>query len=108
SVLVSMTYPNGRVLHYGYNTGVDDSISRLSFLADDDGAGGVGTHLEEYSYLGFSMVVQRAHPESGVDLSYIQQPGDPFASTDGGDQYTGLDRFGRVIDQLWVGDAGGN
>src|SRR5262249_45327111 len=77
SRLVSTTYPNGRVLHYVYNSGLDDAISRLSFLVDDNGSGGIGTHLEEYSYLGLSMVVKRAHPEPGVDLTYIQQSGDP-------------------------------
>jgi YD repeat-containing protein len=99
SRLVSMTYPNGRVLHYGYNSGLDDRISRLSFLADDDGGGGIGQHLEEYIYLGLSTIVKRAHPESGVDLTYIKQSGDP--NGDAGDQYTGLDRFGRVVDQVW-------
>jgi RHS repeat-associated protein len=108
SRLVSMTYPNGRVLHQGYNAGLDDAISRLSFLADDNGSGGIGTHLEEYSYLGLSTVLERAHPEAGVDLTYIQQPSDPFANSDGGDQYTGLDRFGRVIDQLWIREADGS
>src|SRR5206468_5751478 len=29
SRLTSMTYPNGRVINYNYNTGVDSSISRL-------------------------------------------------------------------------------
>jgi RHS repeat-associated protein len=108
SRLISMTYPNGRTLHQVYNTGTDDALSRLSFLADDDGAGGIGTHLEEYSYLGLSTVVKRAHPEPGVDLTYIQQSGDPLANTDGGDQYTGLDRFGRIIDQLWIQTASGS
>ena len=40
----------------------------------------------------------------------VRQPGDALANGDGGDQYTGLDRFGRVIDQNWVrtsGSAGG-
>ena len=27
---------------------------------------------------------------------------------DAGDQYTGLDRFGRVVDQRWTLDAGGH
>jgi RHS repeat-associated protein len=103
SRLVSMTYPNGRVLHYGYNPGLDDSISRLSFLADDDGSGGSGTHLEEYSYLGLNTVVKRAHPESGVDLTYIKLNTEP--NGDAGDQYTGLDRFGRVVDQRWLPPA---
>jgi RHS repeat-associated protein len=107
SRLVSLTYPNGRVLHYSYNPGLDDAISRLSFLADDDGSGGIGTHLEEYSYLGLSTVVKRAHPEPGVDLTWIEQPGDPLANTDGGDRYTGLDRFGRIIDEFWR-KAGGD
>jgi RHS repeat-associated protein len=34
-----------------------------------------------------------------VKLTYIKQAGEPVG--DGGDQYTGLDRFGRVIDQRW-------
>ena len=36
-----------------------------------------------------------------MKLTYIQQSGSPPVG-DGGDQYTGLDRFGRVIDQRWV------
>jgi hypothetical protein len=38
----------------------------------------------------------------GIDLSYIRQPGDTLAGTDAGDQYSGLDRFGRIVDQNWV------
>ena len=34
-----------------------------------------------------------------MKLTYIKQAGEPVG--DGGDQYTGLDRFGRVIDQRW-------
>ena len=33
-----------------------------------------------------------------MKLTYIQQSGSPPVG-DGGDQYTGLDRFGRVVDQ---------
>jgi len=39
-------------------------------------------------------------------LTYIQQSGSPPVG-DGGDQYTGLDRFGRVIDQRWIKDSSG-
>jgi YD repeat-containing protein len=99
SRLLSMTYPNGRVLHDGYNAGLDDRISRLSFLADD-GSGGAGPHLEEYSYLGLNTVVQQARPQPGVGLSYVRQPGQMLG--DAGDPYTGLDRFGRVVDQRWA------
>jgi hypothetical protein len=36
--------------------------------------------------------------EANLALSYINVPG---GSTDAGDQYTGPDRFGRVVDQYW-------
>jgi len=47
-------------------------------------------------------VVERDHPQISVNLTYIRQTGDAQANTDGGDKYTGLDRFGRVIDQFWL------
>jgi hypothetical protein len=43
--------------------------------------------------------VRRVHPESGIDLDYVKLPGEPDG--DAGDPYTGLDRFGRVVDQRW-------
>ena len=36
------------------------------------------------------------------------QTGDTSSSTDGGDEYTGLDRFGRVIDQNYVNTSTGD
>jgi RHS repeat-associated protein len=93
SRLTSITYPNGKVLNYNYASGLDDSISRLTSLSDTSGT------LEQYSYLGLSTVVKRAHPlpTNGLDLTYIT----PGGSGDAGDQYTGLDRFGRVVEQKW-------
>jgi hypothetical protein len=32
-----------------------------------------------------------------VDVTYIKQTGE--SNGDAGDQYTGLDRFGRIVDQ---------
>ena len=58
--------------------------------------------LEQYSYLGLDTVVVRSQPQPGLSLSYVQQGSDPLANADGGDQYTGLDRFGRIIDQNWL------
>jgi YD repeat-containing protein len=100
SRLVSMTYPNGRVLDYVYNTGLDSTISRLSAIADDV-SGTPGTVLESYRYLGLGTIVERKHPQPQVDLTYVRQAGDAYANADGGDQYIGLDRFGRVVDQDW-------
>jgi RHS repeat-associated protein len=99
SRLTSITYPNGRVIAYNYNTGLDSNISRLSSLSDSTGV------LEAYTYLGLNTVVKRAHPQPGVDLTYIKQLGE--ANGDAGDQYIGLDRFGRVVDQRWIISATG-
>jgi len=55
------------------------------------------TTLEEFTYLGLGSVVKRAHPESGVDLTYI---GSSAGSM--GYKYVGLDLFGRIVDQRWA------
>src|SRR5262249_42143628 len=99
SRLISLTYPNGRVLNYNYASGLDSTISRLSSLSDNSAT------LESYAYLGAGTVVKRAHPEPGVDLTYIKQSGE--TNGDAGDQYTGLDRFGRVVDQRWIVSSSG-
>jgi RHS repeat-associated protein len=65
----------------------------LSSLSDASGT------VESYDYLGLGTLVRRAHPQPGVDLTYIKQAGE--SNADAGDQYIGLDRFGRVVDQRW-------
>jgi YD repeat-containing protein len=93
----SMTYPNGRVLTYNYASGVDSTISRLTSISDSSST------LESYTYLGLDTVVQRAHPQNGINLTYIMQTGD--STGDAGDRYIGLDRFGRVVDQRWLNSS---
>ncbi|MBV8399916.1 MAG: hypothetical protein JOZ17_14440, partial [Acetobacteraceae bacterium] len=44
-------------------------------------------------------MVERDHPETGTNLTYISQTG---STGDGGDKYVGLDRFGREVDQNWI------
>ena len=95
--LTAMTYPNGRTISYAYAGGLDDKLSRVTSLS------GGGTTLESLTYLGAGAVVKRAHPQGGVDLSYIKLPAE--SNGDAGDQYTGLDRFGRVVDQRWIRPA---
>ena len=94
SRLTSMTYASGYVLNYNYGSGLDSTISRLTSLSDS------GNTLESYSYLGLATIVKRAHAQSGVDLSYIKLTGESVG--DAGDQYTGLDRFQRIVDQRWI------
>ena len=96
-----MTYPNNtRKLNYNYASGLNDNISRLSSLSDNSPTS--PTIFESYDYLGLGTVVRRGHLESGVDLTYISQTG---GTGDAGDKYTGLDRFGRVVDQLWLSSS---
>jgi len=96
SRLVSMTYPNGRVLDYNYNSGLDSSISRPSSISDSSAT------LESFVYLGLDTVVERDHPQTHVNMTYISQSG---GTGDAGDQYTGLDRFGRVVEVNWVNSS---
>jgi YD repeat-containing protein len=96
---VSMTYPGGRVLSYNYAAGLDDAVSRVTSLSDGTGV------LEAYTYLGLSTVVKRSRPQDGEELTYVKRAGE--ANGDAGDQYTGLGRFGRVVDQRWLTSTSG-
>jgi RHS repeat-associated protein len=98
SRLTSITYPNGRQITYNYASGLDDRISRVTSLSDSSGT------LEAYLYLGLGTIVERDHPQNSVNLTYISQSGQ---TGDAGDQYVGLDRFGRVVDQNWYNTSTG-
>ena len=95
----SLTYPDGFVVGYGYDSGIDNAISRLSRLTEGSG----GSTLESFRYLGLGTVVERARPEVGITLSLVSQDGSIGSA---GDQYTGLDRFGRLVDQRWFTGSG--
>src|SRR5262249_28645435 len=99
SRLTSMTYPNGKVLNYNYTATIDAAISRLTSLSDS-------VTLESFDYLGLGTVVRRAHPQDGIDLTYIKQSGE--SNGDAGDQYPGPHRFGRVVDQRWIKPSDGS
>ena len=71
------------------NSGLDSSISRLSSISGSSGI------LESYSYLGLDTAVARDHPQAGVNRCHISQTGDA------GDQYTGMNRFGHMVEHLW-------
>jgi hypothetical protein len=100
--LKSTTYPNGRVIENDYGTAgeMNDILSRVAEIVD------VSTDdiLARYVYLGLSTVVIAGYGEDGTDpsieLTYLKQGGE--SNGDAGDQYAGLDRFGRVVDQRWL------
>lgn len=94
----SLTYPDGRVLNYDYGTAeeINDSISRIASLVDDDMS---FTHLADYGHLGLNKFVKVDYTEPEVEYTLIGTAGgnDP----DTGDIYRGLDRFGRIKDSYW-------
>ena len=96
--LTTLTYPDGRVLTYNYGTSdeIDDALSRVAALVDDDMS---STHLADYSYLGLRNFVEVDYTEPDVEYTLIGTAGgnDP----DTGDIYRGLDRFGRIKDSYW-------
>ena len=77
---------------FGTSGGSDDLLGRVTSIKQST------TVLVGYSYLGLDRRVKASYSsQPGVDLTYIKQSGE--SNGDAGDQYTGLDRFGRVVDQ---------
>ena len=105
SRLTGIVYPDGRIVNYIYGPGLDSEISRVSSIADSSVPGVI---VQSYQYLGLSTIVVTNDPEPGITLSYVDTGNNPQAIHDGGDQYTGLDRFGDVIDQYWTQAGNGS
>ncbi|MCB1077381.1 MAG: RHS repeat-associated core domain-containing protein, partial [Verrucomicrobiae bacterium] len=99
----SMTYPDGRLLNYGFGTNdeANDLLSRVESLQIQ----GEAFELCSYTYVGAARYVKIAYAQPGVQLSYIKTSGSPLG--DAGDPYNGYDRFGRTVDMRWVTTSGG-
>jgi RHS repeat-associated protein len=85
--LTDVIYPNGRDVQYGYGTAgsTDDVLGQVATIAGSDGT------YAAYTYLGLDTIVTEDYQQPQVKLDY----------TNGSGQITGLDRFGRVVDQVW-------
>lgn len=94
----TLTYPDGRVLtcDYGSTGAVDDALSRVAALVDDDGG---STHLADYSYLGRRTFVEADYTEPDLRYTLIGTAGGNDPDTD--DICLGLDRFGHIKDSMW-------
>ncbi len=98
--LATLTYPNGRVLHYNYPASgtIGHMLSRIDNLAND--ASGT-TKFAQYGYFGAASVYKIDHPAvdsgNGLTLNY---------DTNSDHLYQGLDRFGRVVTQKWTPGSG--
>ena len=88
--LVGMTYPNGRQLIYGYNSGTDAAVGRVSFLED----GNSGTPLVQYRYLGLDQIDDVDLPQPSVDYNLGQK--------DANGNLDCVNQFGEVTDQVFA------
>jgi RHS repeat-associated protein len=98
SRLARITYPDGYQLTYAY-TGLDAAVSRPTSLSGQSAGSGAAVTHEAFKYLGLGTVIERTRSEVNAALSMVSVTG---ATGDAGDKYTGLDRFGRVVDQRWT------
>ena len=98
----SLTYPDGRVVGYNYYDALDAAVSRMDTLTEGYASSCIG-QIESSKFLGLGTAVTRSQQNGVVGLTYVKQSGE--ADGDAGDQYTGLDRFGRVVDQRWLKSA---
>ncbi|MEO0605711.1 MAG: LamG domain-containing protein, partial [Myxococcota bacterium] len=101
-----VTYPNGRQIHYQYDTGdqsaIGDAISRVTRIVDSTYGGtthAIDTNkvLAKYLYLGSGRVMVKDLPLARVRLDYADDP-DTTVTTESD---SGLDPFGRVTRQIW-------
>jgi hypothetical protein len=82
-VLSTVTYPDGRVIHYNYSSFLDADLSRPSSISD-----GGSTPYATFSYLGASTIMGEARPSVGLGYSLLVSGG--------------LDALGRVTDLRWT------
>jgi RHS repeat-associated protein len=120
---IQVAHPDGFAVSFNYS-GLDAAVSRpTSISGPRSGAewsigplpadvapsrGGTGGQrdpaprkgiIEAFRYLGAGTVIERSRPEIRSMLTMESPTG---VAGDAGDRYTGLDRFGRVVDQRWV------
>jgi RHS repeat-associated protein len=89
-------YPSvtsGWSYNYLYGAGADDALSRVTAVRNENGS----TRLVSYRYLGLSAVVGVEYEQANsTELTY-----EAGGTGDAGDKYTGLDRFGRLVETVW-------
>ena len=94
----SVTYPSGAVVQLGYGAAgsADDRLDRLAQVS----IAGEAQALCGFTWAGVGRFVQLQMPQPGLALTYKQSAGSPVG--DGGDPYSGYDRFGRTVDMQWL------
>ncbi|MDR1818273.1 MAG: hypothetical protein LBR07_08955 [Puniceicoccales bacterium] len=93
---IGINYPNYRQVDNVFNRFLDEVLGRAGSIHDSV-TGGV---IANYDYIGSDNVVRAYYNEPNIMLTYQKQTGEE--NGDAGDQYNGLDRFGRIADQRWA------
>jgi YD repeat-containing protein len=100
---LSTTYPGGREITFAYGSAgsADDKLGRVQEIQDATDENKV---LARYTRRGISATMRIEYPHAGssnpLEMTYIKQAGETNGPA--GDQYTGQDRFNRIIDIRWL------
>jgi len=100
----AMTLPDGRVVAYELAAGTDTRLGRLSSLGYH--VSGTTTPELQFTYAGVAMPVRMEYPAptGGLQWTLLHQSGESASATLV--PYTGLDRFGRLIQARWLTTGG--
>jgi RHS repeat-associated protein len=86
-----LTYPDGTVITTDYVSTLAGNLSRPDVVKES------ASTLAAFKYLGLGTLINLKY-DAASDTELTMQNGD---SGDAGDIYTGLDRFGRLVETLW-------
>ena len=94
--LTTLNYPKrtgdpADPINYTYDSGTASALNRISRLRQG------GDDLSTWRYLGLGTVVGQKYNRA-ADTELTMQNG---GTGDAGDPYTGLDRFGRLVETIW-------
>lgn len=90
-----LTYPNGTAITTAYTGTQADKLGRPDQVKD---VGTSSTVIASMRYLGLGTLVGLNY-DGASNLNLTYQNG---GTGDAGDQYTGLDRFGRIVETIWI------
>lgn len=94
----SLTMPSGRQVLTEYDAGFDDRLSRFTRLRLADGVS--YTPVLSQTYAGSNRVVRMDYPQPQLQWTLVAQAGENTLNNKV--PYTGLDRFGRMIQARWL------
>ena len=86
-----LTYPSSTAITTGYVSDMANALSRPDQISDGSGT------IASWAYLGLGTVVMQNY--DAADDSYLTMQNG--STGDAGDKYTGLNRFGWLVETIW-------